>query len=684
MTFTADRLAALLPTLYRLRDEERGRPLHALLEAFAGELAALEENIEQLYDDQFIETCADWVVPYIGDLIGYRPLHGVAPKISAPRSEVANTIRFRRRKGTALMLEEMATDVTDWPAHAVEFFEQLATTQYMKHIRLYAPATPDLRDTRRMLQRDTAFNAVAHTAEMRRPELASGRYNIPNIGLFLWRIRPRRLNAVDLVPDPGDATGRRFRLNPLGADLRLFRKGQTESDISHLAESINVPEPLSVRLMALDVRAAQAGINPAPDDNLDDDYGPTESVVLLRNGAPLSVSEIRIADLRDTPTGWNHEATIEPGSVAIDPERGRVLLGEVADGPLTATFHYGSARDIGGGDYARSPEGDDLAPQRSASNSEALQPGLDAIAGGGRLSIEDSLTYTETPTIAVDGVVTPGESGLTVVVAAIDGVRPLIAASGDLTLDIGERGRLVLDGLVISGGTLRLASAPDTEPRELILRDCTLVPGLTLNTDGSAVSSGTPSLIVENSFAKGTLERCITVPLQVVADAELILQDTVVDAGGATSVAIDGDGTGTTGPQLTAHECTIIGEVHSRLIQLASNTIFLGKVNVERRQDGCVRFCYVPRGSIVPRRFRCVPDDVNPNVEPHFTSLRYGDAAYCQLKRVTPTAIRTGASDEGEIGVMHALFQPQRETNLRIRLEEYLRLGLRAGIFFAT
>src|ERR1044071_8472683 len=126
-TFTADRLATLLPTLYRLRDEERGRPLQTLLEAFAGELAALEENIDQLYDDQFIETCADWVVPYIGDLIGYRPLHGVAPKISAPRAEVANTIRFRRRKGTALMLEEMATDVTDWPAHAVEFFEQLAT-----------------------------------------------------------------------------------------------------------------------------------------------------------------------------------------------------------------------------------------------------------------------------------------------------------------------------------------------------------------------------------------------------------------------------------------------------------------------------------------------------------------------------------------------------------------------------
>jgi hypothetical protein len=46
--------------------------------------------------------------------------------------------------------------------------------------------------------------------------------------------------------------------------------------------------------------------------------------------------------------------------------------------------------------------------------------------------------------------------------------------------------------------------------------------------------------------------------------------------------------------------------------------------------------------------------------------------------------IRHGADDEGEMGVMHALFQPQRETNLQIRLEEYLRFGLHAGVFYAT
>lgn len=97
-----------------------------------------------------------------------------------------------------------------------------------------------------------------------------------------------------------------------------------------------------------------------------------------------------------------------------------------------------------------------------------------------------------------------------------------------------------------------------------------------------------------------------------------------------------------------------------------------------------MRFSFVPAGSITPRRFRCLPDDKHPDVLPHFTSLRYGDPAYGQLRHTTDKAVREGASDGSEMGVLHALYQPQRETNLRIRMDEYLRFGLHAGIFYAT
>src|SRR5262244_3683839 len=117
MSFSGETLFNLLPALYRLRDAQLAQshnlaqgPLQSLLMLIAEQLAAVEADLDQLYDDQFIETCAPWVIPYIGDLIGYQPVKGIAPAIDNPRSEVANTISLRRRKGTVLVMEQMARD----------------------------------------------------------------------------------------------------------------------------------------------------------------------------------------------------------------------------------------------------------------------------------------------------------------------------------------------------------------------------------------------------------------------------------------------------------------------------------------------------------------------------------------------------------------------------------------------
>src|ERR1039458_396261 len=113
-------------------------PLESLLSVLQEQLGIVAENLDQLYDDQFIETCAPWVIPYIGDLIGYQSIHGITASVDNPRSEVADTISMRRRKGTVLVLEQLARDVTGWGAHAVEFFQVLGDTQYMKHVRLWS------------------------------------------------------------------------------------------------------------------------------------------------------------------------------------------------------------------------------------------------------------------------------------------------------------------------------------------------------------------------------------------------------------------------------------------------------------------------------------------------------------------------------------------------------------------
>ena len=142
MSFDVDRLYGLLPAIHRIRDTEQaaqlgwllapaadaelqdlvsrgakasaeeairrqlllelkrraGGPLRALLSIVAEQAAVLEDNLDQLYDDLFIETCADWVVPYIGDLVGARGIFVFPGARFSQRAFVANTMTYRRRK----------------------------------------------------------------------------------------------------------------------------------------------------------------------------------------------------------------------------------------------------------------------------------------------------------------------------------------------------------------------------------------------------------------------------------------------------------------------------------------------------------------------------------------------------------------------------------------------------------
>ena len=59
MSVSSQQLYDLLPTIYRLRDGENNEVLKSYLSVFAEQIAVLQENIDQLYDDQFIETCSE-------------------------------------------------------------------------------------------------------------------------------------------------------------------------------------------------------------------------------------------------------------------------------------------------------------------------------------------------------------------------------------------------------------------------------------------------------------------------------------------------------------------------------------------------------------------------------------------------------------------------------------------------
>jgi hypothetical protein len=637
MSFDAERIYELLPAIYRVRDADRGEPLKALLSVIADQVAVLEEDLAQLYDDQFIETCAPWVVPYIGDLIGYRTLHNVVPKIGSQRAEVAHTIGFRRRKGTAAMLEQLARDVTGWNARAVEFFQLLGWTQWTtNHIRSKNFYAPDLREWEILEKINGPFDTVAHTVDVRHVTTGEGKYNIPNVGIFLWR-----LGAYPLTDSPAfQLDARRFLFHPLGFDTQLFTNPETEDEVTHLAEPINVPEPISRRVL---------------DTYLPEYYGEKKSISLQG----FAIGQIVVCDL----SGWIH--TPPTGKIAIDPVLGRIAFADAQTEPPRVRFHYAFSDEMGGGEYDRLTTLDEkLQPVEQVPVPHAtIQDALNAIAAGGAVEISNSDRYEETVTISVN-------ANQRVELRAANEHRPTLVLGGDLVINGAADSEVTLNGLLIAGGAIRV----DGALRALRLRHCTLLPSL-----NATLSVDLPDVTIE-------IDHCIIGPLRVHERSNVSITDSIVDAMNEAAVAFAAPNGTDAGGTLQIADSTVIGTVQTLELKLASNSIFMSDVRSEKKQSGCVRFCYLPLTSVVPRRYRCQPEQENDalRVKPQFTSLRYGDPGYGQLALRTAKQIRTGADDEAEMGAFHELYQPQRETNLRIRLDEYLRFGLEAGPFYVT
>jgi hypothetical protein len=701
MSANSRQMLELLPAIHRIRDAEialqsgldRG-PLEELMAIIAEQIALMEENIEQSYDDLFIETCNDWVTSYIGDVIGYQSLHGKVPDVASPRAEVAHTIALRRRKGTAVVLEQLARDVTDWDARAVEFFKDIGWTQNMNHDRGDVHYSPDMRKMEPLERVGSAFNSLQHTVDVRRVESNRGRFNIPNIGVFLWRLSAyphRESPALRLAP-------RRYLVSPLGHAINLysFPRGSEEKFITELSKPENVPEPLTLRRMHdhLDIYYGQNATSGGDIDNKE------PSIVLYVAGLPVPRDQVRVCNLSDDGAGWAHKPADD--TYAIDPVLGRIATpGNVTDPvDVKVTYHHGFSADMGGGEYEREKS---FAMQDTAARTVARKPGagdhttvqaaLNALGGAGVVEIIDNGRYQETLTVNIND-----NSGIEL--RAANRRNPHLALSGPFTVTGGTGSRFSLNGCLVSGDLLtvpaEISAGIANQLSRLDVVHSTLVPGRTLDATGKPVTPGAVSLGIELASVTCKIERSITGALRAVPESIVELLDSIADANDLEAVVFAGLDHASPGAEFSANESTVIGKIHAREIGTVSNCILLARLSpadtwnapvwTQRKQTGCVRFSFLPLNSIVPRRYRCQPDSADSarRLSPRFTSLNYGQAAYGQLSVSTPDEIWRGADDESEMGAFHHLYAPQRDRNLRIRLREYLRVGLEAGLIYES
>ncbi|MGD8966116.1 MAG: hypothetical protein PVI07_01290 [Anaerolineae bacterium] len=715
MSDKADRLYELLPVIYRQRDAEQGYPLRALLRVIAEQVNVVDDDIAQLYENWFIETCEDWVVPYIGELVGYRIVHEAGEpgdvtteqgrlrnRILIPRREVANTIRYRRRKGTLALLELLANDAAGWPARAVEFYRLLGWTQAVNHRRLLRGRTTDLRLGDALERLDGPFDELAHTVEVRRVNSprSQGRYNIPSVGVFVWRLR-----SYSVTQTPAycvEAVGPQcYTFSALGGDTPLYTRPEREEDPTDIAGELNLPVP--IRRRPLERRLA-------------DYYAPHKSLQVWRghprdgSRQPLPPEEIIVADLSD----WQYKPL--RGTVAVDPQLGRLAFPprELPKKGVWVSYHYGFSADIGGGEYERvisQPIGAKTytVGERGqyARIRDALKQWYEDRPPAAVIEITDSGAYVEQINIEL-------EEHQRLQLRAANRTRPIIRLldwqtdlPDNLTVT-GERGsRFTLDGILVTGRGVQV----EGQLAKVEIRHSTLVPGWILDLDCEPRRPAEPSLELIDTQARVSISDSIVGSIQVIQDeveaepTPIEITDSILDATAVEREAVGAPTWPMAHAVLTIRRCTVFGEIQTHAIDLAENSLFIGLVKVVRSQRGCMRFCYVTPGSRTPRRYNCQPDLVERavtaqyapgpkrelalerellRVRPQFNSTRYGTPTYCQLTDTCAAEITRGADDESEMGAFHDLFQPQREANLRTRLDEYTPAGMEAGIIYAS
>lgn len=385
-----------------------------------------------------------------------------------------------------------------------------------------------------------------------------------------------------------------------------------------------------------------------------------EGQVRLRPGHPALPHRVRVPVPRSLCC-WDRplQPPINPGEVAVDPERGRFMFpsGEVPSGRLSVSYRFGFTAEIGAGPFTRvglAAATITVAQTRNADHS-SIQAAIDAAPDGSLLpvviEIRDSATYHEA--LLVNNRNFP--AGL--VVQAADQQTPSIVKTGGganaWTVSNSTLGRFTLDGLTLAGGNVNVSG----NVAAIRLRFCALQPD-------------SVSLHLAITRADVSLTSCISGPIAInAASGNAVLTDSIVQHPAATVEAPGGSAAlAFANGSLTLEHVTVIGDVGAHAAKV-SNSLLYGALALADVAASCLRFSRVPDGF---GGFRC------SSAVPMFVSLTFGDAGYCHLHPNTAAALTRSAENNGETGAFYGTGIAWREQNVATRLAEYIPAGLSA------
>ena len=371
----SERIYALVPAIYRQRDAALGRPLEALCQVLDLEYTNLSADIAGLYAQWFIETCEDWVVPYIGDLVGTTGIETAVANVATQRARVANTLGYRSRRGVAATVANACADASGWAALPVEYFRRLVTSVNVgalgrvsskpaglgvATLALNSPADLQYLDGPFSTARRTVAVTAIDEPRVRVSGTTAEDYNLANLGVFLWRIPASPISDAD----PGHGPSRRYlTFHPLGVDTPLLRapRGRTSPWVASGPDNV----PLWISRALLETWTQMWRESRAPAAGLAAHELPELGFTIRVDGHPIPAHAIYVPEHADEDERQWPARVKEPQHAVfavVDPERGRFVVGgrepSTPDGAgakhrVTVDWAWGQAGSIGGGPYDR-------------------------------------------------------------------------------------------------------------------------------------------------------------------------------------------------------------------------------------------------------------------------------------------------------------------------------------------
>lgn len=665
----------LVPPLDKLNTEQTTNlELAVLLAVLQSQADAIATNIDLLYQSWFIETCDNWTVSYIAELLAIPESLSDARFISRHRALVANALAYRSYRGTAAALACAIQDASGWPVQLVEGISKQFTSVQGNIPSRRQPTLIELGEEDSVVEPSDPFSPdhTSYSVYLTPITPPTGK---DQIALYYWREKLTENTYVEATPiDDG-----LFYLDPVLREVPLLIP-HTSIPLpgNSLPHQLPIPLPLT-RTAFSDLTKINSRKQLSP-------------FTLFIDGQIVPSSKIISADLgprfQEKDTENLLDTTSDDSFVLVDPERGIVKpFWTAKDNQHSIRLHASSwtatTGNYGGGIYDRSarmvlPDAVTwsvlVTDAATTTLSSAPPAGYDAVYP----TVNDALTawgknkFTEIIVHLADNnrhklpdtKITLTDNNKTLVIQAAQGFTPSL--SGNLSVSSIVSGEIWISGCFLRGSVFFENDLNAT------FVDCTMWP-----VGNTAIQyKKTTSDSQTRGYCQINLDHCICGPLILPGkDCDLSISDSIIDGcdgpalSGPTDIIVENSGETTKKPIgaiLSATTTTFLGDVYTLQLLETRDTLLKGAL-------------HTPRNS-----WKNPSDGIwiteNQPQATQFVSLTPGSAGYAVLGQENPISVLQGGSSGSEFGVFHDQFNAKRFQAIDLAIQDYCPVDMQVTL----